>query len=212
MEVISRATLSRRGNWGTNVENSWANLPITFSEATALVEPLWNLGGILVQPWQNLGGTFCQPKTDLPQRTIESPKAIRPRNLYYGWRPQSYCCWEKHHPDPRDKVSVAMAMTVNEWVAWTVYRYKKYDWKPFFLSEPRQIATKKLGKWPWYKGCLMILAKKIQKQTSFLIQGSPCSKRLLFNGFFFKKMLFQVNPIRVTVFVTTVTPDGPYET
>lgn len=43
------------------------------------------------------------------------------------------------HPDPRDKVSVAMATTVNEWVPWPVYRYKKYDWKPF-LSEPKQVA------------------------------------------------------------------------
>ena len=46
-----------------------------------------------------LGGTFhatfWQPKTDLPQRTTESLKAILPRNLYYGWRPQSYCCWGK---------------------------------------------------------------------------------------------------------------------
>ena len=46
----------------------------------------------LVEPWRN---TFWQPKTDLPQRTMESPKAILPRNLYYGWRPQSYCCWGK---------------------------------------------------------------------------------------------------------------------
>ena len=58
---------------------------------------LENLGETLVEPWRNLGGTFrgtfWQPKRDLPQRTIESPKAILPRNLYHGWRAQSYCCW-----------------------------------------------------------------------------------------------------------------------
>ena len=53
----------------------------------------WNLGETLVKPWRSLGGTFCgtfwQPKTDLPHRTIEGRSAILPRNLYYGWRPQS---------------------------------------------------------------------------------------------------------------------------
>ena len=62
---------------------------------------LRNLGETLVKPRWNLGGSLVnlpQPtklETDLPQRTIESPKAILPRNLYYGWRPQSYCCWWK---------------------------------------------------------------------------------------------------------------------
>ena len=55
---------------------------------TKLAQPSWNLGGTFC-------GTFWRPKTDLPQRTIESPKAILPGNLYYGWRPQSYCCWGK---------------------------------------------------------------------------------------------------------------------
>ena len=32
----SHNTLSRVGDWGTNVENSWGNPPNTFSEATAL--------------------------------------------------------------------------------------------------------------------------------------------------------------------------------
>ncbi len=49
---------------------------------------LKNLGGT----W-TFRGTFWRPKTDLPQRTIESPKAILPRKIHYGWRPQSYCCW-----------------------------------------------------------------------------------------------------------------------
>jgi len=48
----------------------------------------WNIGGTLVKPWWNLGGTFrgtCwQPKMEVPQKTGESPKAILPRNLYYG--------------------------------------------------------------------------------------------------------------------------------
>ena len=52
--------------------------------------------GTLVEPWQNLGGTFrgafWRPKTN---RTTESPKAILPRNLHYGWKPESYCCWWK---------------------------------------------------------------------------------------------------------------------
>ena len=43
----------------------------------------------LVEPWWNL----LAAKTDLPQRAIESPKAILPPNLNYGWRPLSYCCW-----------------------------------------------------------------------------------------------------------------------
>ena len=64
-----------------------------------LLKPWCNLEGTLVKPWPNVGGTFCrsflQPKTDLPHRTIESPKASLPRSLYYGWRPQSYCCWGK---------------------------------------------------------------------------------------------------------------------
>jgi len=53
-----------------------------------LVEPWWNPGGTLVEPSRNLGrtfrATFGQPNTDLPQRTIDGPKAILPRNLYYG--------------------------------------------------------------------------------------------------------------------------------
>ena len=37
---------------------------------------LKNLGGTVVHPYWNLGGTFWRPKTDLPQRTIESPEFI----------------------------------------------------------------------------------------------------------------------------------------
>ena len=59
-----------------------------------LAEPWQDLGGTLLEPSRNLGRTFrrtsWQPNMDLPQRTMESPKAILPRNLYYGW---SYCCW-----------------------------------------------------------------------------------------------------------------------
>ena len=58
------------------------------------------------QVWRSDGGsfhrTFWQPKTDLPQRTIESPKAILPRNLYYGWRPQSYSCWGQQQQQQQD--------------------------------------------------------------------------------------------------------------
>ncbi len=72
-----------------------------------LVEPWWNLRGTLVEPWRNLGGTFrgtCwRPKTDLPQRTIESPKAILPWNLYYGWRFKGRMRWR---PLTRETVKV----------------------------------------------------------------------------------------------------------
>ena len=101
-----------------NLGGTWWNLPRNLLAAQdgscsenqrhhetwrRLVEPWWNLGESLAEPWRNLPrnlggtlrGTFWQPKTDLPQRTIESPKAILPRSLYYGWRPQNYCCWEK---------------------------------------------------------------------------------------------------------------------
>ena len=39
-------------------------------------------------------GTFWQSKTDLPQRAIESLKAILPRKLYYGWIPKAFAVGE----------------------------------------------------------------------------------------------------------------------
>ena len=58
---------------------------------TKLAQPWWNLGETFLGPWWTFhrtskDRTFWQPKT-------ESPKAILPRDLYYRWRPQSYCCW-----------------------------------------------------------------------------------------------------------------------
>ena len=70
------ARLSRLGNWGTNVENSWANLPITFAEATALVEPPWNLGGTLVK----LGKTWVEPWWDLPENLLAAQDRSAPEN------------------------------------------------------------------------------------------------------------------------------------
>lgn len=52
-----------------------------------------------------------------------------------------------HHPDPRDKVSVAMATTVNEWVPWPVYRYKNSTGNLCCQSQNRSPC--KLGKGPW---------------------------------------------------------------
>ena len=91
---------------------NWKNLGGT------LMHTCWNLGGTLAEPsalkgqkhhetcpslvhpwWRNLGktfhGTFWRPKTDLLQRTIKSPKGIRPQNLYYGLRPQSIAVGKK---------------------------------------------------------------------------------------------------------------------
>ena len=78
------------------------DLPQKTREITKLAQPWWNLGGTFRR-------TFWRPKTDLPQRTTESPKAILPRNLYYGWRPQSYCCWGK------------------TWSAWNPWRSCKHN-------------------------------------------------------------------------------------
>ena len=52
-----------------------------------------NLGRTLVEPSAQ---PFGSPRQI--QRTRESLKAILPRNLYYGWRPQSYRCWGKTRP------------------------------------------------------------------------------------------------------------------
>ena len=45
-----------------------------------LVECVWILGGALVEPWRSIGGTswgtFRRPKTDLPQKTIETPRDL----------------------------------------------------------------------------------------------------------------------------------------
>ena len=60
---------------------------------TRKCEPWWDLGaGTSLEPWRDLGGTFrgtfWRPKTDLPQRTTESPKLLQ-------WlkTPKLYCCW-----------------------------------------------------------------------------------------------------------------------
>ena len=42
---------------------------------------MWNLDK---RTSVNLGGTLVKPSAEPPQRTRESPKAILPRNLYYG--------------------------------------------------------------------------------------------------------------------------------
>ena len=67
-----------------------------------------NLGRTLVEPSAQ---PFGSPRQI--QRTRESLKAILPRNLYYGWRPQSYCCWGKTRPtlDLKKKGSTTTAQT-----------------------------------------------------------------------------------------------------
>ena len=79
------------------------NLPQTFlapqngsarhhETCATLLEPElknFNLGG----PWWNLPRNLLAGQDG--SRTIESPKAILPRNLCNGWTPRSYCCWGK---------------------------------------------------------------------------------------------------------------------
>ena len=69
---------------GTLVEEPWWkpwwNLAGTFLGKT-LVEPWWNPWWW--NPWWNLPQNLLGLNTDLPPRTMESPKAILPRNLYY---------------------------------------------------------------------------------------------------------------------------------
>ena len=98
---VQKHAKKRWRNWEANVKKWWGDplqkgicprrperSPNLRNLLETLAEPRWNLG-------ETFRGTFWQPKTDLPQRTIESPKAILPRNLYYGWRPQIYCSWGK---------------------------------------------------------------------------------------------------------------------
>ena len=81
--------LPRNPLWRPNT-----NLPQKTRDTLQLPQLWWNLGET-PRNLKNFGGTFrgtfWRPNTDLPQRTVES----LPPNLYYGWRPQSYCCWGK---------------------------------------------------------------------------------------------------------------------
>ena len=92
-----RRTCSRepetRKTWRVLVE-AWSNLQWNLLAAQDRSAPedqrhhetwrtlVWNLPRNLVAAQEGSA-----------QRTLESPKAILPRNLYYGWRPQSYFCW-----------------------------------------------------------------------------------------------------------------------
>ena len=42
--------------------------------------------------WGTLHGTISEMEAICPK---ERQSTSLPRNLYHGWRPQSYCCWEK---------------------------------------------------------------------------------------------------------------------
>ena len=110
-----------------------------------LVKPRRNLGGTLVKLCWNLGGTFrgtfCQPKTDLPQRPIESPKAILPWNLYYGWRPQSYCCWGR---EKRYKFRAIGKLSIARWI--TVFTFV-YIQSVYFGMLPPPVGRGYIPKW-----------------------------------------------------------------
>ena len=56
----------------------------------------WNLAGTVTELVEPSAEPCGGPRRICP-RTIESPKAILPPNLAYGWRPQSYCCWGKNY-------------------------------------------------------------------------------------------------------------------
>ena len=100
-----------RRNLGGNLVNFTRNLlrrkPLAqepcLNFGAPLLEPWWNLGGTLVKPWWNLVLNLLatqndlperardttkleEPwKTDLPQRTIESPRAILPARKPLLW-------------------------------------------------------------------------------------------------------------------------------
>ena len=95
---MADATLTPERDWETNVKKSWRHPPKNL---------FWNNShlrdkcGIFVkQPQWNLGGTFrgtlWQRKTDLSQRTRESPKQFCPEPLLWLKTPKLLLLGKKH--------------------------------------------------------------------------------------------------------------------
>ena len=93
-ETLQRTFDEATAIWETNVENGWGSTepllkPQPFTPKTAGDSETNVRNSFGNTPKNLLGGESHLRKN--PERK----RVTLPRNLYYGWRPQSYCCWGK---------------------------------------------------------------------------------------------------------------------